>query len=242
MTTRRIRVGAFFSALLLLAMLALAAGCHRAASRAATPADQTAPAPAAKAPPAPCSCPEANPAPGRPAIYPCQIKNCPGLHNLGQVTDRLYRGAQPKSSGYKQLQDLGIRLVVNFRNQPDKIDEEEKAVRTHGMRYVSLPWSARRRPSNAQVAQFLQLVRDNPDTKIFVHCQAGADRTGTMVALFHIARQCAKPEDTRAEMHAFHYHHFFFPHLEKYVKDFPQRLRDDSQLRALQSPACLAAR
>ncbi len=171
------------------------------------------------------------------AAQPAKRIALAGVPNFGQVTPTLYRGGQPYPEGYVQLKELGIEVVVNFRNEPEEIETERRAVEALGLGYISIPWSGRHNPTSEQVADFLTLLRDNPRKKIFAHCHHGADRTGVMIAAYRIALQNWTPPEARAEMEAFHYHHFWLPHLQKYVEGFPQRLAGDPRLRALQPVA-----
>jgi protein tyrosine phosphatase (PTP) superfamily phosphohydrolase (DUF442 family) len=139
----------------------------------------------------------------------------------------LYRGAQPSTDGFKELQHMGVGIVVNFRNEAKETSTEKGAVESLGMKYVGIPWSGRDNPSDAQIVQFLDLVRDNPKTKIFVHCQRGADRTGTMVAAYRVVVQHQSVQDAVSEMHNFHYDRFWLPQLERYVISLPRLLHDD---------------
>lgn len=100
------------------------------------------------------------------------------------------------------------------------------------MRYVGIPWSGTHAPTDSQVLEFLDLVRSNPDVKIFVHCQRGADRTGTMIAAYRIAVEHKSAPEAVSEMHQFHYAHFWLPGLEKYVTNFPSLLQTDARLAA----------
>ena len=166
-----------------------------------------------------------------------------GIPNFGRVSDTLFRGAQPSSSGFSALHDMGVSIVVDFRNESDEIASEQRQVETMGMKFVSIPWRGRDNPSNTQVAQFLDLVRSNPDSKIFVHCKAGADRTGTMIAAYRIAVEHKQVSDAAAEMHQFHYHHFTLPHLERYVKSLPDLLQSETVFSAYapSAPATMPA-
>jgi protein tyrosine/serine phosphatase len=155
-----------------------------------------------------------------------------GLPNLGQVSDVLFRGAQPDLPGFSALQQMGVAIVVNFRDEPTEISTERHEVESLGIKYVSIPWSGRSEPSNAQVVQFLDFVRANPQAKIFVHCQRGADRTGVMVAAYRIAMEHKTVAEAVSEMRQFHYDHFWLPQLERYVNSLPQLLLGNSQFAA----------
>jgi protein tyrosine/serine phosphatase len=156
----------------------------------------------------------------------------PGLPNFGRVTDMLYRGAQPASQGFSALQAMGVGIVVNFRNEPGEVAQERRQVESLGIKYVSIPWTGWDEPSNAQVVQFLDLVRANPQAKIFVHCQRGADRTGVMIAAYRIAVEHKTVAEAVSEMHQFHYTQFWLPHLQRYVYSLPKLLQDDPQFTA----------
>ena len=161
-----------------------------------------------------------------------------GLTNFGYVTDWLYRGGQPEPGGFDSLRRFGVQIVVDFRFDQRQIDVERQEVQALGMRFVSIPWSARDIPDNKQVAAFLELLRDNYGKKIFVHCKAGHDRTGVMIAAFRMAIQHWAPDQARAEMGVFGFrsgwHHFWNFHLEQYVERFPEQLVTDPDLRSLQ--------
>jgi protein tyrosine/serine phosphatase len=164
---------------------------------------------------------------GAPAARTQSAQNPEGIKNFARVTDVLYRGAQPSPEGFRELHHMGVGIVVNFRNEAKESSAEKHEVESLGMKYVGIPWSGRDNPSDAQIVQFLDLVRDNPKTKIFVHCQRGADRTGTMIAAYRVAVQHQSVKDAVSEMHSYHYDHFFLPQLERYVVSLPRLLHDD---------------
>jgi len=161
----------------------------------------------------------------------------PGVPNAGSVTGTLFRGAQPNDSAYAGLQKLGMNIVVDFRGESGEVSSEKKAVEALGMKFVNLPWSGASLPSRDQLLTFFALLRDNPDQKIFLHCQYGADRTGVMIALYRIAVDHWTSDQAIAEMKDFHYHSFLLPHLAKYVKAFPGALAADPSLAGAVFPA-----
>ena len=170
----------------------------------------------------------ATPATGAPALLSHTVD---GIKNFGQVTPRLYRGAQPAEKGYELLAKMGVDIIVDFRNEKDLIERERQSVETRHIRFVSIPWSSFHDPTTEQVRQFFEIVRDNPEKRLFIHCEVGADRTGTMVALYRIATLGWTVDDAVREMKAYHLHNFWFPHLARYVAKFPEQLQSDPALR-----------
>ena len=170
-----------------------------------------------------------------------QTDKLQGLPNFSRVSDSLFRGAQPTMAGYSALRNMGVSIIVNFRDETGEIATEKRQVESIGMKYVGIPWNGHDEPSNSQVAQFLDLVRANSGAKIFVHCKAGADRTGVMVAAYRIALEHKAVTGAVAEMHKYHYHWLFLPHLERYVNSLPRLLQAETVFSAYAPTARTAA-
>ena len=143
-----------------------------------------------------------------------------GVSNFGRVNPRLYRGAQPTHAGFVALKALGVETVVRLSMGEEGAEAEAGEVQALGMQFVNLPWSAVHEPSRDQVATFLALLHDDPQRRVFVHCKAGSDRTGLMVALARIALDHWTADAALSEMKAFHYRYLFLPHLQRYVEAF----------------------
>ena len=157
----------------------------------------------------------------------CLIGQGPDLPNFGQVTDGLYRGGQPTSNGFSKLKAMGVGLVINFREEPAEIALEKRQVGSLGMEYIGIPWNAHHELSSADVEEFLEIIRDHPKTKVFVHCKRGADRTGLMVAVYRIAVEHKEVADAISEMHQFHFAGFSHPQLTHYIKALPGLIEND---------------
>lgn len=118
-----------------------------------------------------------------------------GVPNLHRVSDRLYRGAQPTAEGVKSLHALGVKTIVNLRDRHSDVDEigetpigyENITIKTWGF--------------DAEDARaFLKIVTDDARSPVFVHCQHGSDRTGTMCAVYRIVVEGWNKEDAIAEL------------------------------------------
>jgi tyrosine-protein phosphatase SIW14 len=118
-----------------------------------------------------------------------------GLPNLFQVSDDLYRGAQPTPAGMQELQKLGVRTIINLR-EPDA-----DTVGLQGTNLVCecIPMTAFH-PKDDDVVRFLQIVTDAQRGPVFVHCKRGADRTGMMCAIYRVAVQGWTKEQALDEM------------------------------------------
>lgn len=119
----------------------------------------------------------------------------PGLPNLHRITDNLYRGAQPTAEGMQQLKAMGIRTVVNLRSFHSDRDE----IGGTGLAYEHIYMKAWH-PEDKELVRFLQIVTDPARQPVFFHCQHGADRTGTMCALYRMAIQGWTREEALKEM------------------------------------------
>ena len=162
-----------------------------------------------------------------------------GIHNAGKVSDVLYRGAQPSQEGLAELKKLGVTTIVDLRGNRGPVEWERGRAEALGMHFVNIPVGGMSVPSDAQVAQFLKLFRDDSNQKIFVHCYYGADRTGVMVAAYRIARQNWTAERAVNEMNSFGFHNIWHHGMRSYVRRFPANFAVHSafnELRATPSP------
>ena len=156
----------------------------------------------------------------RNASYPEEKLTLRGVTNFGRVGPRLYRGGQPSEEGLASLRALGVDTVISFTLGKEGTKAEAAHAVRLGMDYVTLPWSTMGVPDPEQVRIFLNYLREHPDRTVFVHCKAGADRTGVMIALSRIALDKWPVQRAIDEMNAFHYHFVFLPHLQRFVEHF----------------------
>jgi protein tyrosine/serine phosphatase len=136
---------------------------------------------------------ETSPA-NRPAHWavPMQMEGVPNLH---KISDMLYRSAQPSAGGMKNLKAMGIETVINLRSFHSDRDEIGDTALAHES--ISMKaWHA----EEEDAVKFLQIVTNPKRSPVLVHCQHGADRTGTMCAVYRVAVQGWTEEEALKEM------------------------------------------
>ncbi len=127
-----------------------------------------------------------------------------GVGNFAQISPHLYRGAQPTPEGFRELEKMGIKTVINLR----ALHDDKNALRGTQLRYLRLRCNAWH-PEQEDVEAFLQLAANPENWPIFVHCQHGADRTGMMVATYRMVVQSWTLEAAIAELPEFGFHELF---------------------------------
>lgn len=145
----------------------------------------------------------------------------PGLSNFAQVSDTLYRGAQPTREGFTALKKMGIKTILDLREWHSDID----MLKGLGLQYGSIPSNAAHLEEEDVVA-FLKVVTNPANQPVFVHCQHGSDRTGAMVAVYRIYVQGWRKEDAIKELDNFGMHHIYY-NIPKYLNNFnPETIKN----------------
>ena len=150
------------------------------------------------------------------------------IGNFGKVNDTYYRGDQPKGDDYLALASLGVRTVIDLRN--DFEPDEQKLVESAGMKYNRIPLSASRNPTEAEVRHFLELVNDPANQPVYVHCKAGRHRTGVMTAMYRLTKDGWTADQAYREMKEYRFKvtlNFLFGHenLKDFVYDYYETLQ-----------------
>ncbi|MFH1302123.1 MAG: tyrosine-protein phosphatase [Planctomycetota bacterium] len=150
----------------------------------------------------------------RPKMWAHPLK-VEGVPNLYQVSDNLYRSAQPTAEGMRNLKKMGIETVINLRSFHSDRDE----IGSTGLGYEHIYMKAWH-PERKEIVRFLQLVTNSKRTPVLVHCEHGADRTGTMCAFYRVAVEGWTKEDALREMTEGGYgFHKVWQNLPKWIAD-----------------------
>lgn len=123
--------------------------------------------------------------------------------NMAVLDGTLMRGGQPREAGFAWLKAQGVDTILNLRREARW---EEKAAKRHGLRYYFLEMPVFDAPPLELVYEFLRIATNPENGTVFFHCYHGADRTGTLAAVYRVAVQGWSLEDALEEFyrHGFH--------------------------------------
>ena len=126
------------------------------------------------------------------------------------IPGTLYRSAELGTDGFKSVIETDhVRTVINLRgaNPGKRWYEDELAASTAaGARHIDVRMSASVVPSAAKL-QEIRTVLSQAEPPILIHCQAGADRSGLVAALYELWIAHRPPAEAGAQL-SFAYGHF----------------------------------
>lgn len=142
------------------------------------------------------------------------------ITRFGKVGDKLYRGSAPTTAAdFERLaRDHHVKTIVSLLH-PDNPKEiglllaERELAAKYGMEFVNIPLPFGVDPPPEMVARFLSAV-DNTKGTAYVHCRLGRDRTGTMAAVYEMARLGKTNAEAYAAMTSFE----FDPNKDTYLQ------------------------
>ena len=143
------------------------------------------------------------------------------VENFDEVAESVYRGGAPSRADLAKLAEHGVKVVLDLREGGARLEKD--IVEELGMRYINIPWEPEgwyygRYDYHKIAAEFLE-VMDNPANRpIFVHCQHGRDRAGSMIAVYRMAREGWTFRRALKEMDQYGFNHFMYYHLIKFLR------------------------
>jgi protein tyrosine phosphatase (PTP) superfamily phosphohydrolase (DUF442 family) len=146
------------------------------------------------------------------------------IYNFLALSDNLYTGGMPTAEQLRDAAQKGVQVVINLapHEVPNALPDETELVNSLGMQYVNIPvnWST---PTKDGLDRFMDVMDENRDRKILVHCQANF-RATAFVALYRILRGRWEPDDAIAGMHQI-WDEEDYPIWKMFIEDTLQRSR-----------------
>jgi protein tyrosine/serine phosphatase len=125
------------------------------------------------------------------------------LPNFFQVNSNLYRGGQPNEDGVKALAKMGVKTIIDLRGEDDLAKKEEKWTEDSGMKFINVSLSNWFGPKDSDIDKIVALINKPENQPVFVHCKRGADRTGTVVAVYRMTHDSWTAKEAKKEAKKF---------------------------------------
>lgn len=150
------------------------------------------------------------------------------IKNFGKINDHIYRGGQPEGDNYRKLIELGVKTIVDLRS--DSEPGAKAAAEGAGLRYINLPMVPKSYPQADAAKRFLEIVNDQANGPVYVHCAGGRHRTGAMLAVYRMEVDGWNIERAYQEMKDYDFYTRFGHGCYKdYVYDYSRALQTRNQ-------------
>ena len=156
------------------------------------------------------------------------------LPNFHRINENIYRGGQPTAEGIKRLAGLGIKTVINFRDSRAGVEREKQAAEENGLQFINLRlnnWFAAR---DDKIHKIIEVITNPEHQPVFIHCKRGADRTGTVVAVYRMLHEgwTAVEANREAKRHGIGWWQVW---MKDYIKAYYKRMKAKKDAQAQQS-------
>lgn len=139
--------------------------------------------------------------------YICYVVNQGNFH---VITDgEAYRSAQLDRDELEYyVRRYNIRSILNLRGQNSDSDwyrEELTVSAANRIKHYDIALSSTREPTENEVKQLTKIFREAP-RPILIHCQAGADRSGVVAAMWKVFVDQEPKSEAEKQLSVFYGH------------------------------------
>ena len=141
------------------------------------------------------------------------------LPNFAEVNAKLFRGGQPTENGVKELARRGVKTIIDLRGEDENAKKEELWANKAGIKFVAVNLSNWFKPKTTDIENVVKQIDAADNQPVFLHCKRGADRTGTVVAVYRISHDnfTAKQAIDEAKKFNFGWWQFW---MKDYINDY----------------------
>jgi tyrosine-protein phosphatase SIW14 len=145
------------------------------------------------------------------------------LSNLYKIDEELYRCEQPSAAAMRELQERGVKTVLNLRRV--KSDPKPREAQLKWVHVRINTWTI----SYDDVLKALIEI-GKAEKPVAVHCKHGSDRTGCVVAAWCLVKHnCSKEQVIEELRHGgYHFHERYFKNIIRLVESLDvEKLKSD---------------
>ncbi len=139
--------------------------------------------------------------------------------NFGTVVPgKFYRSGQPSEAQLKEwIQEYGFRSILSMRFGVPPYEKE--LAEQHGIKLYHVPFSATTGPGKGHWETIRQILTDEENLPVLVHCHGGGDRSGIVTALYRIEVQGWPLDKALREMNRYYHVSLRYPALHKQLRE-----------------------
>lgn len=118
--------------------------------------------------------------------------------NYHRVNDRLVTGGHLLDGGTVELQEQGVTVVIDLRDEPPS--GEKGRLAEQGIKWINIPvvWSD---PQQADFKRFSEVMREHQQDHVLVQCAANY-RASAMTYLYRVVVENVPEDEAEEDLHA----------------------------------------
>lgn len=147
--------------------------------------------------------------------------------NLFQISDSIFRSEQPSKKGFRELETMGIKTIINLR----RLKDDTKKAKGTDLVLKKIPLRAAK-IVEGDIINVLDMIHTS-EKPVLIHCWHGSDRTGVIMAAYRVVfenwdKEKAIQEFRRKE---FGYHENWYPNLLDLIRNLnPESIRKEMEI------------
>ncbi len=110
------------------------------------------------------------------------------IKNFHKVDEQVYRSAQPSKSEMNWAKAKGIKTIINLRN----VIDDKQEIKGTRLTQIRIPLQAKKLTYDDIVITLSAI--NAAEKPVLIHCLHGSDRTGCMIAAYHMYKGMEKQE------------------------------------------------
>lgn len=140
--------------------------------------------------------------------------------NFHIVEPGIWRSSQPNEVSIRRMKKYGLKTIINLKTSKEVNNWERLLAEESGINYYHFPMDCDHIPDEQTLKEIVDLMHDLANQPVLVHCQAGKDRTGLIIAFYKMKFSQEKFNDIYNELLMYGYDESTCPKISETLKQF----------------------